>query len=109
MVHSRTQHRVMPSTTENEYAALSDIAWEIIFMRGLLEFLLRLQRGGVTVFEDNDGAVKLASNPICTNRMKHVGIRCHFVREKFDEKFMKVAHVSSSNQSADGSMKNLPV
>ena len=106
---SRTQHCVTLSSTESEYVALADVTREIVFLRDLLEFLLpNRRRGPVTVFEDNDGAIKLAKNPICTSRTKDIGVRCHFVREKVDEKVIEVSHVSTARQSADGLTKNLP-
>ena len=87
---SRTQHCVSLSTTESEYVALSDVTREVVFLRGLVDFLMPgQQRGVMTVFEDNDGAVKLASNPICTNRTKHIDVRRHFVRENMDQKIIK--------------------
>lgn len=80
------------------------------FLRGLLEFLFAgsAARGVVVVFKDNNGAVKLASDPICTNRTKHTDVRCHHVREKVNQKFIKAVHVSCADQSADGITKNLP-
>ena len=107
---SRRQHCVTLSTTESEYVALSDVAREVVLLRGLVDFLMPgQQRGVVTVLEDNDGAVKLASNPICTNRMKRIDVRCHFVREKVDRKIVKVVYVSSADQTTAGLTKNLPV
>ena len=31
-------------------------------------------------FEDNEGAVQLEQNPICTSNSKHIYIRHHFLR-----------------------------
>ena len=87
---------------------MSDVAREVVFLRGLLEILLPgQQRGVVVVFEDNDGAVKLANNPIRTNRRKHTDVRCHFVWEKVDQKMTKVVYASSADQTSDGLTKNL--
>lgn len=49
-----------------------------------------------------------ASNPICTNRTKHIDVRCYYVRKKVDSKFYNVVHMSSADQNADGLTKNLP-
>ena len=35
----------------------------------------------VRVFEDNQGAIALAENPLGSARSKHVDVRFHFVRE----------------------------
>lgn len=79
----------MLSTTESEYVALSGVAREVVLLKGILEGLLpRQPRGVVTLFEDNHGAVKLTCNPTCTNRTKHIDVRCIFVRETADEKIV---------------------
>ena len=57
--------------------------------------------------EDNDGAIKLADNPICTNRTKHIDVRYHLVREKVYNQTVKILHVESEKQAADGLTKNL--
>ena len=106
---SRTQHFVTLSSTESEYISLVETVKELLFLRQLCEFI---QPGSVklpiTVFEDNEGAVKLSDNPICTNRTKHIDVRFHFIREKVEDKTVRVVHVVSKKQSADGLTKNLP-
>jgi hypothetical protein len=44
------------------------------------------QHGATTVYEDNEGAVKLANNPMASNRTKHIDIKYHYIRELVDEK-----------------------
>ena len=106
---SRTQHCVTLSTTESEYIALTEVTREVIFLRQILDFIEpRREVRPVTIFEDNDGAIKLADNPICTNRTKHIDVRYHFVREKVANQTVKVVHVESEKQAADGLTKNLP-
>ena len=106
---SRTQHCVTLSTTESEYVSLAETVKELMFLYQLCEFI---QPGFVklpiTIFEDNDGAVKLAENPICTNRTKHIDVRYHFIREKVEDGTVRVVHVESRKQTADGLTKNLP-
>ena len=59
---SRTQHCASLSSTESEYVALANVTREVVFLKELLEFILpNRRRGPVTVFEDNDGAIKLGS------------------------------------------------
>ena len=70
------------STTESEYIALTEVTREVIFLRQILDFIEPSREArAVTIFEDNDGAIKLAENPICKNRTKHIDARYHFVRE----------------------------
>lgn len=65
------------SATDSEYIAVAHVIREVALQRNLLEFLQTdRQRGHVTV-KDNDGAVQLASDPICISRTKHVDIHGH--------------------------------
>lgn len=56
---SRTENCVSLSTSESEHIALSGVAREVIFFRGLQEIILSCQQQGlVPAFEDSDGAAK---------------------------------------------------
>lgn len=103
----RMQHCVTLSATESKNVALSDVARKVSFLRELLElFRTGRQRGAVEVYVDNDGAVKLVSNPFCTNRTKHIDVQRYFQSERL--KVIKVTLISSVNQSADSLLtKNL--
>jgi hypothetical protein len=66
------------------------------------------QRGATTVYEDNEGAVKLANNPMASNRTKHIDIKHHYIRELVDAKTFAVIPVGTSDMLADGLTKALP-
>ena len=78
---SRTQECVTLSTTEAEYVAMSECAKEALFMRHVWCFILPT-RGMpcMKVFEDNQGAVPLAQNPITNSNSKPVDLRHHHLR-----------------------------
>ncbi|CAB1113161.1 unnamed protein product [Ectocarpus sp. CCAP 1310/34] len=62
---SRTQRCVTISTTEAEYVALGDVVKEILFLRQIWRFMLpQVGMPCIPVFEDNQGAIQLAQNPI---------------------------------------------
>lgn len=62
------------------------------------------------MLEGNDdvAAIKLASNPICTSRTKHIDVRYHFVKGRVDEKVIEASHIPTARQSADGLTNKLP-
>jgi hypothetical protein len=66
------------------------------------------QRGPTTVYEDNEGAVKLANNPIASNKTKHIDIKHHYIRELVDAKTVAVVSVDTTDMLADGLTKALP-
>jgi hypothetical protein len=43
-------------------------------------------RGATTIYEDNEGAFKLANNLMASNITKHIDIKHHYIRELVDAK-----------------------
>lgn len=57
---------------------------------------------GIVVYEDNDGAVQLARNPVTPSRTKHVDDRHHFIRDTCSRVGkVQIKHANSSNQRVD--------
>ncbi|KAE8904698.1 hypothetical protein PF002_g10125 [Phytophthora fragariae] len=50
-------------------------------MRRLLEDIGAEQVGAAVIYEDNQGALGLANNVGYQDRIKHIDIRYHFIRE----------------------------
>jgi phosphoglucomutase len=65
------------------------------------------QRGATTVYEDNEGAVKVANNPMASSRTKHIDIKHQYIRELVDAKTIAVISVGTSDMLADDLMKAL--
>ena len=57
--------------------------------------------GAVNVFEDNEGAIKLATNKHASLRTKHIDVKHHLVRDTSDARKVRVAYVRSGDQHAD--------
>ena len=53
------------------------------------------------VWEDNQGAIALASNAGCHARTKHVDIRHRFICESMERSPIKVDYVDTKHQLAD--------
>ena len=53
------------------------------------------------VFEDNMGALQLASNAVSNSNSKHIDVRHHFLRELVTNGEIVVIHVKSEYQHAD--------
>jgi histone deacetylase 1/2 len=116
---SKRQHTVSRSSTESEYRALSDSAQEAVWLRRLLQELQVLspnphsslsrtqslsttsQASCITIFCDNQSALKLAQNPVFHARSKHVEIHYHFIRERVLEGEIEILHINSQDQPAD--------
>ena len=99
---SRTQRCVTASSSEAKHVSIGDITREIMFVRQVLEYLRPDERfPAVTVYEDNDGAIQLAQNPLSSGRTKHIDVRHHFIRDLVKEGKMAIKHVESAKQRAD--------
>jgi hypothetical protein len=90
---SKQQEVVALSTTEAEYVAMSRAGQNAVHFRQLMHDVHQRQRGPTTVYEDNEGAVKLANNPMASNRtthIEHIDIKHHYIRELVDTKTVAV-------------------
>ena len=89
-------------TSEAEYVALSEVVKKVIFLRQVQEFMQPSMRvGAVNVFEDNEGAIKLATNKHASRRTKHIDVKHHLLRDASDARKVRVACVRSGYQHAD--------
>ncbi|GJR06960.1 ribonuclease H-like domain-containing protein [Tanacetum coccineum] len=104
---SKKQNTLSKSSTEAEYRALASITSEVIW---ILKFLKDLQIENllpVSLYRDNNSAIKIAANPVFHKRTKHLEIDLHFVREKILKGVVKTVKVDSANQIADILTKGL--
>ena len=109
---SKRQATVSLSSCEAEYIAESEAAKEAIWLQRLLSQLrVDLSQPSasepVTILGDNRGALALAKNPMYHARTKHVDIRYHFVREKVEERLVKMEWIAGGLNPADGLTKPL--
>ena len=113
---SKLQSEISLSTLEAEYIALSQAMRDFLPMRELLKEIsskTNLTANDIgtmhsTVFEDNNGALGLATSPRITPRTKHIAIKYHFFRDKIGvSKGITIEHVESELQMADCLTKRL--
>lgn len=106
---AQQQQVVALSTTEAEYIAGSEGSKEIVWIsRFLGELGIELTKKPL-LLGDNQGALKLIKNPEFHQRTKHIDIKYHFVREKFEAGIFDIAYVSTDEQKADLFTKSLSV
>ena len=53
------------------------------------------------MFEDGQGAIAIAENPISGEWTKHIDARYPFIRELVERKALNIQYTESSNQHAD--------
>ena len=105
---SKRQACVARSTTEEEYVALSTASQEAVWLRRLLQNVLKKQDNPLVVYEDNQGTIELITkNPRFHNRTKHIDVSYHFVREQVDNKVISVKYCRTEDMLADVMTKGL--
>ena len=98
---SKRQQTVALSTAEAEYMALSDASREVTWLRRILLNFNCEQVSPTVVFDDNQGCIALAKNPVEHERTKHIDIRYHFIREMVESKVIDVQYIRSEDMLAD--------
>jgi hypothetical protein len=99
---SKKQRTVALSSTEAEYMALSEAVQEAVWLKAFVyELGEDTGNSGITVYEDNQGAIALAKNPEFHKRTKHIDIRYHFVREKVESGQVLLEYCPTQEMLAD--------
>ena len=81
--------------------AMSICTQDVLWAREMLPDLGFEQKNPTIVWEDNQGAIAIATNPGYHARTKHVDIRYHFIREKITTGLIKVMYKETKYQLAD--------
>ena len=107
---SKLQPTVAASTCEAEYMAQAAGAREALWLRKLLPDLgYPLGPKPVTIYGDNESALKLTKNPLCSTRSKHIDVLHHIVRDRAARGEIKFEYISTKENPADALTKSLPV
>jgi len=97
---ARLQRTVALSTVEAEYMTYSEVTKEALWLRQLFKFLGIDIVGPTSIFNDNNGALRLSRDSVHHSRTKHIDIRYHFVRCHID-KAVVFKHMPSIDLTAD--------
>jgi hypothetical protein len=103
----KCQNIISHLTVEAEYRAVANGVAETCWLCQLLQELHAPLTKSIIVYCDNVSAVYLSTNPIQHQRMKHVEIDLHFVRECVAIGDVCLLHVSMTSQFANIFMKGL--
>lgn len=114
----RKQSSIALSSTEAEYMAITESAKEAVYLLALLKELLD-HKGQIKLlvnnydnmilFNDNQSAQKIASNPIYHRRTKHIDVRYHYIRDVVTNGQIKLEYMPSTDMISDICTKPLPV
>lgn len=97
---SRRQASIAQSSAEAEYLAASEAAKEVVWLTQLLGEL-GIKCDQPTLHIDNIPAIRQIKSNENRRRSKHIELKYHFIRKLYNDKVFRLAHVTSSEQSAD--------
>ena len=100
---SKLQTSLALSSMESEYYAMGDSSKEGVQLRSTIHALpLPGQTDDPTVIHaDNTSAISSATNPVFTNRTKHIALRHHFIRQLVEDQILSFQFIPSSLNLAD--------
>lgn len=98
---SKRQATVALSSTEAEYMAASTAVCDVIWLKQLADELNRGADKSITVFCDNESAIKLAKSDAFCPRTKQIDIRFHHLRQKIENGSINIQYISTDKNAAD--------
>lgn len=60
------------------------------------------------LYADNTIVIQIATNPMFHERIKHIKLDCHSIREAYDDHVISLPHVTTQLQVADILTKDVP-
>ena len=104
---SKLQPATAQSTSEAEFVALQIFVREVDWVRGVLKDIGKDQNGPTVVYQDNLETISWTEGVQGLRKVKHVGIKYHYVRSKVYNATVKVLYKTSEDNKADSLTKIL--
>ena len=103
---SKKQNVVARSSAETKFWSIALGVCELLWLKILLNDLRIEWTAHMKLYCDNKSAISIAHNPV--DRIKHIEIDRHFIKEKSDSGLICTPYISSQDQLADMLTKGLP-
>lgn len=105
---SQRQSTVSLSSCEAEYISAAESVKGIIWFKRLLQEITNNECIQPILYIDNQSAIRLVKNAEFHKRTKHIDVRHHFIREKYEDGVFQLQYKETKDQLADIFTKPLP-
>jgi hypothetical protein len=105
---SKKQKTVTDSTCAAEYMAASEAGRELVWLRTLLCEIGFGLTSATPLLCDNSAAVLLCGDQAFHNRVKHLDVKYHWIRERVENEELLVRQIPPSGNAVDILTKALP-
>jgi transposase InsO family protein len=99
--NARKQKTVAASSCEAEYVAAFNAAKENSWLRMLFHEIGFTFPKPTTIRCDNNAAICLSEDPLLHERVKHIDIKYHFLRERAESGELKLLYINTKDNLAD--------
>ena len=97
----KKQKVVSCSSAEAEYREMRKLTSELIWIRNRLRDLGIETSTPITIHCDNQATIHIASNSLFHERIKHIEVDCHKVRQAVEQKVIIPCYTRSEDQLGD--------
>ena len=99
---ARKQKTIVASACEAEYVAAFEACKEAIWLRTLLNAIGHQPlKNLTTILCDNNAAINLSEDPLLHDRMKHIDIKHHFLREQVQSQEITLSYINTYDNITD--------
>ena len=88
-------------TAEAEYVAACSASCGVVWMRKLLSDLFDIQLDATCIYCDNQSCVKLSENTVFHDKLKHIEIKYHYIRDMVQRGAMKLKYGRTDSLCVD--------
>ena len=97
----RKQTCVTLSSTEAEFIALAEASKEALWLKELLADFQEQISEPIVINEDNQSCIKIVEGFKINNRMKHIDIKFHFVKDYVTKNVIKCQYCPTADMQAN--------
>lgn len=97
----KKQSCISLSTAEVEYVVAATNCTQVLWMKKMLKGIKVNYSEPVVIYCDNSTAIDMSKNLVFHFKTKHISIKYNFLKDKVEEKEVKLVYVNTKEQIAD--------